>query len=122
MKIIASIAMAGMIAASTLTGTIAPANAGSFKFSVHNHSGGHYHGGHHKKRRYHHRRHHSDYGGAIVAGTILGLALGAIATPSYHYPPAVYGHHRSQRYSGHYPHAVGPHRNARHVRLVLFPL
>jgi hypothetical protein len=106
MKAIASVAIAAIIAATSLTTTIAPANAGSFQFGVHYNNGGYYYGGHHRKRHHHHRRHHSGVGGAVAAGAILGLALGAMGTPNYYYQP---------RPRGYYPYAVGHSANAQHV-------
>ena len=52
MKAIASVAIAAIIAATSLTTTIAPANAGSFQFGVHYNNGGYYYGGHHRKRHH----------------------------------------------------------------------
>ena len=110
MKTIASVAIAAVIAATSLTTTIAPASAGSFKFGVHHYSGGHHHGSHHRNRHYRHR-HNSGPGAAIAAGAILGLAFGALSTPSYYYPPT----YPRQRYPAYYPYAAGPGMNSQHV-------
>lgn len=117
MKTIVSIAVAGMIAATSLTAAVAPASAGSFSLSIHQHSGGYHHGGYHRKKyhRHRHRHHHSGAGAAIAAGALLGLAFGALATPTYHYPAPAYAYPRVRPHHPHRPYALGHHANAQHV-------
>jgi hypothetical protein len=74
MKAIASVAIAGLLAATSLATTTVTADAG----------GKHHH--------YKYKHHHNGYnpGAGFAAGAILGLTFGALAAPTYYYPPPVY--------------------------------
>jgi hypothetical protein len=74
MKAIASVAIAGLLAATSLATTSVTADAG----------GKHHH--------YKYKHHHNGYnpGAGFAAGAILGLTFGALSAPTYYYPPPVY--------------------------------
>ena len=74
MKAIASVAIAGLLAATSLTTTSVTADAGGKH---------HYYKQHHQSRGY-------NPGAAFATGAILGLAFGALSAPTYYYPPPVY--------------------------------
>ncbi len=76
MKAIASVAIVGLLAATSLATTTVTADAG---------------GRHHHK--HHHNHHHSkgwNPGAALATGAILGLTFGALSAPTYYHPPPVY--------------------------------
>ena len=83
MKKFASVALAGAIAVAAVAVTAGSASAGGWQHPYHQHN-------YYAPRPY-------DPGPAIVAGTIFGLALGAMAAPQPYYydpypppPPAAY--------------------------------
>lgn len=90
MKAIATVAIAGLIAATSLTSTATPADAGGkhWKHKQWGYSQKHWKGGHH------HKKYHSSKGwnpgAALATGAILGFAFGALSTPNYYSPPTVY--------------------------------
>jgi hypothetical protein len=81
MKSFASLAAAGLIAATSLASTTVTADAG----------GKNWNGGYHKQYHYKHDNGWNP-GAALATGAILGLAIGSLAAPSYYYapPPPVY--------------------------------
>ncbi len=89
MKAFASVAIAGLIAATSLTTTVTPADAGGNKWKHNKWS----HNNNWNKPHYHNKKYNSkgwNPGAALATGAILGLAFGALATPKYYYPPKVY--------------------------------
>lgn len=91
MKAIASLAAAGLIAATSLTSAVTPADAGGkhWKGKQWSHSQKHWKGGYHNKKYY---SNGWNPGAALATGAILGFAFGALATPpNYYYAqPRVY--------------------------------
>lgn len=83
MKAIASVAIAGMLAATSLTTTTVTADAGGKHWKHHNNN-----------NYYNYNNHYShgwNPGAALATGAILGLTFGALATPNYYYaPPRAY--------------------------------
>jgi hypothetical protein len=75
MKAIASVAIAGILAATSLATTTVTADAG---------------GKHHKNYYKHHHSGGYNPGAAFATGAILGLTFGALSAPTYYYPPPVY--------------------------------
>jgi len=84
MKVIARLALAGLIAATSVTTTTAA-----------------YAGGNHWKKNYNHGKQYKhgnnnsngwNPGAALATGAFLGLAFGALAAPSYNYRPPVYAY------------------------------
>lgn len=94
MKAIASVAIAGLIAATSLTSTVTPANAGGKNWKHNQWS--HNHGNKHWKGNYNHKKHYYSNGwnpgAALATGAILGFAFGALATPNYYPAPRVYAY------------------------------
>jgi hypothetical protein len=91
MKTIVSLAVAGMIAATSLASTTVTADAGGKNWN----GGKHWNGGKQYYPRHHNYRHNDGWnsGAALATGAILGLAIGSLATPNYYYappPPRVY--------------------------------
>ena len=76
MKTLASIALAGALAATSVGATATGASAGSWG------GGWQHHGAHHNTYYV-----APDAGGALVAGAILGLTLGMLAAPAFAEPP-----------------------------------
>lgn len=116
MKAIATIAGASMLAATSLTTTVTPADAGGKHWQKQHHGGPYFRGRGHRPHKHHHQRRHRSQGwnpgAAIVTGAILGLAFGALATPTY-YPPAVHAYPPPQHPP--YPYGVRTHASAQHV-------
>jgi hypothetical protein len=101
MKAIASVAIAGLIAATSLTATITPADAGGKHWKHNQWSYGNHHNKHYKKQHYSKNYYTKNYyysskggnaGAALAAGALLGFTFGALATPSYYYTPKVYAY------------------------------
>ncbi len=97
MKFIATVAITGLIAATSLTSVATPALAGDRHWNGQqwNYNNGWNGGYHHKKGGYHQKKYYSSNnswnpGAALATGAILGFAFGALATPSYYAPPKVY--------------------------------
>jgi hypothetical protein len=116
MKATAAIAIAGLIAATSLTATVTPADAGG-KHWKHNQWSNNYR---HKKnwKRPYYKKNYYYYsngwnpGAALAAGAILGFAFGALATPNYYYAPGAYAYTPPPPYPNSY--AYGP-TSAQHV-------
>ena len=92
MKRIATVAIAGLFAVTSLASTIAPADAGGKQWkgqqwSYKHGNKKHWKGGHHHKKNY---KKGWNPGAALATGAILGFAFGALATPKYYYTPRVY--------------------------------
>jgi hypothetical protein len=78
MKTIASLAAAGLIAATSLASTTVTADAG----------GKHWKGGNNYHNHYYYKRDNGwNSGAALATGAILGLSIGALAAPRYYAPP-----------------------------------
>jgi hypothetical protein len=105
MKAIASVAIAGLLAATSLATTSVAANAGG------------------KHWKHHHHNYNKGYnpGAAFATGAILGLTFGALSAPTYYYPPPVYYYPPppplppAPRYPAYYSYSAGPDANAQHV-------
>jgi hypothetical protein len=115
MKAIASVAIAGLIAATSLTTTAIPADAGGKHWKHHHWSHNNWNkkgwkGPYYKKNYYYYSNGWSP-GGALATGAILGFAFGALATPKYYYAPRAYAY-TPPPYPDYY--AYGP-SNAQHV-------
>jgi hypothetical protein len=90
MKTIASVAIAGLIAATSLTTTIMPADAGGNHWNNNQWNYNHWNGSHYHKNYYYSKGWNP--GAALATGAILGFAFGALATPNYYYAPPVYAY------------------------------
>jgi hypothetical protein len=79
MKTFASLAAAGLIAATSLASTTVTADAG----------GKHWYGKPHYTNNYYYYRGGNGWnsGAALATGAILGLSIGALAAPRYYAPP-----------------------------------
>lgn len=116
MKAIASVAIAGLIAATSLTTTVTPADAGGDNWKHNQWS----HGNKHWKGPYPQKKYYSNGwnpGAALATGAILGFAFGALATPNYYYAPKVYAYTPPPPPPPPYPYyyySYGP-MNAQHV-------
>lgn len=112
MRTIASVAIAGLIAATSLTTAVSPADAGG------NHwNNNYYHGKYYKKgyKAGYYKGSNKGWnpGAALATGAILGLTFGALAAPNYYYyPPRVY--YAPAPPPPPYPYAQSPY-NAQHV-------
>lgn len=90
MKTIASVAIAGLIAATSLTSAVTPAGAGGKQWN-HNQWGYKHWNGPHSHKNYYYSKGWNP-GAALATGAILGFAFGALATPNYYYAPRVYAY------------------------------
>jgi hypothetical protein len=113
MKAIASVAVAGMLAATSLTTTTVTADAGGKHWKHHNNRYNHH------NNHYNHRYNGYYPGAGFATGAILGLTLGAGSAPTYYYPPPVYYYPPpaplppAPRYGGYYSESDVPY--AQHV-------
>lgn len=95
MKAIASVAIAAIIAATSLTTTTNAAYAGGNNWNKYQQQPYKHHGKPYKGKNYYKGNNHSNGwnpGAALATGAILGLAFGALAAPTYYYPPPVYAY------------------------------
>jgi hypothetical protein len=118
MKAIASVAIAGLIAATSLTTTVTPADAGGKHWKQNQWSQNkHYKQPHHGNKYYNNNNYYNNGwnpGAALATGAILGLAFGALATPNYYYAPKVYAYTPPPPPYPNYYNPYGP-VNAQHV-------
>ncbi len=107
MKAIASVAIAGLIAAASLTTVVTPAKAGGQYWKPYPYYGKYYRKGYNKSW---------NPGAALATGAILGFAFGALATPNYYYyqPRVYYAPAPPPPYPPPYPYGQGAN-NAQHV-------
>jgi len=115
MKAITSLALAGLIAATSLTTAVAPADAGGkhWQGNQWSYNQKHWKGGYHNNNYYYSNGWNP--GAALATGAILGFAFGALATPpNYYYaqPRVYYRAPPPPPYPNYY--AYGP-INAQHV-------
>jgi BA14K-like protein len=116
MKAIAAVAIAGLIAATSLTAAVTPADAGGNHWKY-GHSGYNqwkyqqWRGPRYQKNYYYYSNGWNP-GAALATGAILGFAFGALATPNYYYAPRAYAYGPPPPYPNYY--AYGP-TNAQHV-------
>jgi BA14K-like protein len=111
MKAIGTVAIAVLIAAASLTSSVAPADAGGNHWNNNKWN----HNNHWKRPYYVNRYYYSNGwnpGAALATGAILGFAFGALATPNYNYAPPAYGYPAPA--PAPYPEYYGP-ANAQHV-------
>ena len=112
MKAIASVAIAGLIAATSLTTVVTPATAGGKYWKPYPYYGKYYKKGYNRGW---------NPGAALATGAILGFAFGALAAPNYYYnrPRVYYAPAPPPPYPQPYPYAPYPTtqgpNNAQHV-------
>jgi hypothetical protein len=113
MRAIAAVAIAGLIAATSLTATVTTADAGGKHWKHNQWSNNHRYKKNWRSPRYNKNYYYSNGwnpGAALATGAILGFAFGALATPNYSNAPRTYAYTPPP---APYP-AYGP-TNAQHV-------